>query len=301
MENTMVMSAVMQEKYNDLRNAVNAVNETVNAGGNIEAFVKSVTEATTAINAQIIRERVTALRGMEEKQMWDEFLDHQFIKGYAIDVNKETGLRTIVTPVDDGAKSLRVTYSALNSVGEKLVRNAEFKALERILHENIVRFKSADMGKEWVARNENDVELAKKRKTMGTLWRVNPDTMSKRKLVEMANEVLFAMLPDYVLGEIAGKEGEYKGLLKVDVTYLVDAIVKQDDNKEDGAGKYKVRNVATLENSLMTAAYTRRNNLAYKFQASAKGSEGEILDMTTNAVEQEEQAEETATEEQTAE
>lgn len=254
---TNIMTETMTKKYKTLTAAVADLNKVISDNGNPTVKLNDAKEAVKAINAQIADERMTALRAMPADAMWAEYLDHQFCLGYALDQNKDNGRYSIRTPEDENAATVRVSFAALDNAGDRLSRMEQWPIMLRILCENIVIHTAKDMGDQYVSRNAMSSALVEKRKAMGPAWQ--PDSkgnVSMNKLVDMLNQVVFAIIPDNVC----------KPMIKADVRYIAAGLISAKKSKKDEAGQLAVRNAVSMEEFLFRAIYTRRNGLAYAFQ-----------------------------------
>ena len=250
------MTKNMETKLTALKEAVNDLNTAISAGNNPTTKLETAKEAVKAINAQIVEERIDELRKMPADQMWPEYIDHQFCKGYALDADKDTGRYGIRLPSADNAATVRVTFAALDTAGERLSRMEQWPMMVRILCENIVLHQADSMGKQYVARNELNSKLVEARKKMGACWQPQNGTFSMNKLVEMLNETVFAIIPDDVCGP----------MIKADVKYIALGLLNAKKSKTDEAGQISVRNAQSMEDFIFRAIFTRRNHLAYAFQ-----------------------------------
>ena len=114
------MTRNMELKLETLRNAVQEVNDVISASGNPKVKEEAVKEAVKAINDQVIAEAVEGLRSMEPSQMWPEYLDHQFVPGYAVKADKDTGKYAIIMPEEEKACKVRIPFAALDNAGRSV-------------------------------------------------------------------------------------------------------------------------------------------------------------------------------------
>lgn len=251
------MTTNMTAKYDTLKAAVADLNKVIDASGNPTVKLDAAKDAVKAINAQVVEERIADLRAMPADKMWAEYLDHQFVLGYALDQDKDTGKYSVRLPDAENAATVRVTFAALDNAGDRLSRMEQWPVMVRILCENIVLHTAKDMGEQYVTRNAMSSALVEKRASMGPVWQ--PDSkgnISMNKLVAMLNEVVFAILPDDAC----------KPMIKADVRYIAAGLISAKRSKTDEAGQLAVRNSVSMEEFLFRAIYTRRNGLAYAFQ-----------------------------------
>ena len=160
----------MELKLETLRNAVQEVNDVISASGNPKVKEEAVKEAVKAINDQVIAEAVEGLRSMEPSQMWPEYLDHQFVPGYAVKADKDTGKYAIILPEEEKASKVRIPFAALDNAGERLSLSGNWADMLRIFCENVVINQSNDMGRAYAARNAMSASWMDKRSKMGAHW-----------------------------------------------------------------------------------------------------------------------------------
>ena len=132
------MTRNMELKLETLRNAVQEVNNVISASENPKVKEEAVKEAVKAINDQVIAEAVEGLRSMEPSQMWPEYLDHQFVPGYAVKADKDTGKYAIILPEEEKACKVRIPFAALDNAGERLSLSGSWADMLRIFCENVV-------------------------------------------------------------------------------------------------------------------------------------------------------------------
>lgn len=252
------MTELMTTKLSALKDAVKALNDAITEGKATKSKEEAATAALTAINNQIVTERVAALRAMPAEQMWADYLDNQFCKAYSISkADKETGLHSIVCPTDEHAATVRVSFNVLNNDKDNnLARIPHWNTMLRIFCENVVVATASDCGREYVTRNKMSQALVDERSKMGEAWQPKSGTFSMNALVKMLNEVVFAIIPDDAC----------KPMIKADVKYISRGLIVAKKSKTDEAGQFAVRNMVTMEDFLFRAIYTRRNGLAYAFQ-----------------------------------
>ena len=250
------MTRNMELKLETLRNAVQEVNDVISASGNPKVKDEAVKEAVKAINDQVIAEAVEGLRSMEPSQMWPEYLDHQFVPGYAVKADKDTGKYAIIMPEEEKACKVRIPFAALDNAGERLSLSGNWADMLRIFCENVVINQSNDMGRAYAARNAMSASWMDKRSKMGAHWQPAANgTISMNALVEMLND----LVTDIVPVEYAPK------MIKADVKYFALCLCSGKRPTADEAGKIVVRNAQSMENYLFRAIYTRRNKLAYEW------------------------------------
>lgn len=258
----MAITANMETKLSALKDAVKVLNDATAANENTKAKEEAVKAAVREINALVVSERIDALRAMPADEMWPEYIDHQFCDAYGTVKDNETGRYSVVLPTDEKAPTVRVTFHALDTAGDRLSRMGNWGEMLTIMCENFALFKSAEVGKEYCARNAMNAKLMEKRKAMGPAWQPRAGKLSKNQLEAMLNEVVFAIIPDDVCGK----------MVKADVEFIATALVNADQRRGDVAGSFSTRNSVSMEAFLFTAIYTRRNGLAYKFQTGKKES-----------------------------
>ena len=252
-----MMTRNMELKLETLRNAVQEVNDVISASGNPKVKEEAVKEAVKAINEQVISEHVEFLRTLEPATMWPNYLDHQFIPGYAVKADKDTGKYSIILPTEEKAVKVRIPYAALDNAGERLSLSGNWADMLRIFCENVVINQSNDMGRAYAARNALSSAWVEKRARMGDHWQPAANgTISMNALVDMLNDLVTDIMP----AEYAPK------MIKADVKYFAVCLCAGKRPTSDEAGKIVVRNAQSMENYLFRAIYTRRNKLAYEWQ-----------------------------------
>lgn len=251
------MTRNMELKLETLRNAVQEVNDVISASGNPKVKEEAVKEAVKAINEQVIAEAVERLRSMEPSAMWPEYLDHQFVPGYSVKTDKETGKYALVTPEEDGARSVRIPFATLDNAGERLSKSGNWEAMLRIFCENVVINQSGEMGKAYSARNALSPKWVEKRSRMGSHWQPAANgTISMNSLIRMLNDLVTDLIPAEYAPE----------MIRADVKYIALCLCAGKKPTADEAGKIVVRNATSMETFLFRAIYTRRNRLAYMWQ-----------------------------------
>ena len=262
------MTRNMELKLETLRNAVQEVNDVISASGNPKVKEEALKEAVKAINDQVISEAVEGLRAMEPSRMWPEYLDHQFIPGYSVKADKDTGKYAITMPDEEKASKVRIPYAALDNAGERLSLSGNWADMLRIFCENVVINQSNDMGRAYAARNAMSSSWMEKRSRMGAHWQPAANgTISMNALVDMLND----LVTDIVPAEYAPK------MIKADVKYFALCLCAGKRPTSDEAGKIVVRNAQSMENFLFRAIYTRRNKLAYEWQNKQEREETKDL------------------------
>ena len=269
----MAISENISAKLDTLRTAVNALNEVVAAGSDTKTLKDAVTKAVKEINSEVIAERVVALRAMPVDEMWDEYINHQFVPADSVKLDDETNRYNIITPADENHVNVRVSFPALNNDKDNnLARIPHWNTMLKVFCENLALFNSDAIGKQYVEINGDNSKLVEERKKMGPAWQPKTDgdqIFSKQDMEDMLNEVVFAIIPDSAC----------KRMIRADYKYLSIALQSAKKRTEDIAGEIVQRSNKTMEEYLFTAIYHRKNGLPYKWQ---KPKEDEKAGKTTN-------------------
>ncbi len=258
------MSITMEKKMLTMNGAIKALNAAIKAGADSSVELENAKTAVDAVNEQIVTERIEELLCMDPVAMWNDYIDHQFVFVYRLDQDNETGRYSLRTPDAENAATKRVSFASIDKAYHDasdddvhLARMKNWATMLRIFCEYVVVNRADAAGRQYVVRNAMSAKLLEQRKKMGTIWQ--PDrggTVSMTKLVALLNEVVTAILPD----EVAPK------MIKPDVRYFASALISAKRSTTDEAGQFSVRNVASMEEYLFRAIYTRRHSLAYAFQ-----------------------------------
>ena len=222
-----------EELYADVSRELTSVNEAVKAGRDYTDTMAMLKTALSALNKQLVKDRVNELSGLDVVPLYQEYIANPFASIKGVKADKDTGLFTLTDT------QRYVPFEALDAANptRKITQVGAWNKMVRILRYNMALMEVRDSGKASsdIALTPDDVSY---RKSIG--WDTKPTVTG---LTIQLGELVKAILPPELLP---------KTMYKADVKQLMKAIMPETGTGHDTG--VTIKREAFFEQKLFASA-----------------------------------------------
>lgn len=253
-----------EELYADVSRELTSVNEAVKAGRDYTDTMAMLKTALSALNKQLVKDRVNELSGLDVVPLYQEYIANPFASIKGVKADKDTGLFTLTDT------QRYVPFEALDAANptRKITQVGAWNKMVRILRYNMALMEVRDSGKASsdIALTPDDVSY---RKSIG--WDTKPTVTG---LTIQLGELVKAILPPELLP---------KTMYKADVKQLMKAIMPETGTGHDTG--VTIKREAFFEQKLFAVVKTRMEDGGYLYtdesaEAVRKATKGGKVEFT---------------------